>query len=1208
MKKLVLVFLVFLSAYLQAQVYIPSQAGTPTNKSLAVSQAAPTDSRSFFWDQNLFLYRPYNGTSEVLTYLSLPKYRVGGYDIIVHSGGTLNPDGSYTGGTNAAYWFKNCTDDSCLVLKQDTSASGGSPNTNIGEGYKLAVDSTNDVKTVFPDYGILIDSTTNEDGITYILDSATVFPDIRATISIPASRYIETSTVDSLRLFDVDTLHTYRLIRKGIVSEYYYDRFDLTSPDDSVMCLISQGEKRLKKFNTGSVYVKDFGATANDFTDDDAPAFNKMFAFIKSQKSTMFRVILEEGSYQVYSQILLPDSNSSVGTHTNIEIIGNSTQIFLVGSNKAIFSRSGTGVPQATVENYWLPNYNFIIKGIKFFGDGTNVSTGQKAIDVTGTYSMVIEDCGFQYFDTAIVQRFALNPTIRNNWFQGNRKVCIYGGTGVGVLNGGTICNSGYNVSLITKNRFNNYNGSFAAVMVDNPIGANIDDNISEGNHPKYAVWISGKESNCQTVNYISKLWVESGGGTNLKTTAVYSESRNNLYIRDLDIQTTSAYVLDCRNADVDSKTHRYVLDGIRTSGLDTSFLVGSSASSTSFEIKNITLGESVYNYYYTPSVWGGAIPYNVTVEAYSIESGEEGKIQGYSQGLTIMTGQQGGVGANGAFRLQGKLLANEDNTYQWGGFGGAYNSRPVAFFMGTFGAAVDPIGSYWFSDAVGINDRDSRMVRDSAGQIGFKGIGSDYINIKAARGLFTLRSGYASFIPFSALGDYDFITKKNMQDAIDTLAKPTPTLQQVTTVGNTTTTSVGTSSFFSAGNAGYGFGDQGNQKGMFAGGAALVVVSGSGGNLIFGTASDAQQFGYFNGSNNVLSLTGYLGVGTATPSQRLDVKGQIQVDTVTTGTNTDSVVVINNGLIKKVLQSSIGAAKLNTSDTASMLSAYQSALNARTAAIALKLNISDTSTMLTAYQTALNNRALNNNALMTGLLSVTGTTQQLKLSYNGSFFSDFTVNSTGDLAITPNSGTTVFSGAVRQGSAATNFYVASANNASVTTSTAQMLSGGATQMNLRVGMRGGTNSTIPTGNDYTSFVIGEQTAGESTSGAHRMFSQMTIKPLNVTAGAATVTRGATLLITNAGNAVTSGSNDALLVDTGNVRINTGAFIIGGSAGDASSILDAQSTTKGVLWPRMTTTQKNAISSPAEGLIVYDLTLHKLCVFTGTVWETVTSL
>ena len=58
----------------------------------------------------------------------------------------------------------------------------------------------------------------------------------------------------------------------------------------------------------------------------------------------------------------------------------------------------------------------------------------------------------------------------------------------------------------------------------------------------------------------------------------------------------------------------------------------------------------------------------------------------------------------------------------------------------------------------------------------------------------------------------------------------------------------------------------------------------------------------------------------------------------------------------------------------------------------------------------------------------------------------------------------------------------------------------------------------------------------------------------------------------------------------------------------ASAKLDITSTTKGVLFPRMTTTQKNAISSPAEGLVLYDTDLKKLCVYTGSAWETITSL
>jgi len=67
------------------------------------------------------------------------------------------------------------------------------------------------------------------------------------------------------------------------------------------------------------------------------------------------------------------------------------------------------------------------------------------------------------------------------------------------------------------------------------------------------------------------------------------------------------------------------------------------------------------------------------------------------------------------------------------------------------------------------------------------------------------------------------------------------------------------------------------------------------------------------------------------------------------------------------------------------------------------------------------------------------------------------------------------------------------------------------------------------------------------------------------------------------------------------------SFLVGVTTANASSVVDISSTNQGALLPRMTTTQKAAISSPAEGLEVYDLTLHKKCIFTGSVWETITS-
>ena len=59
---------------------------------------------------------------------------------------------------------------------------------------------------------------------------------------------------------------------------------------------------------------------------------------------------------------------------------------------------------------------------------------------------------------------------------------------------------------------------------------------------------------------------------------------------------------------------------------------------------------------------------------------------------------------------------------------------------------------------------------------------------------------------------------------------------------------------------------------------------------------------------------------------------------------------------------------------------------------------------------------------------------------------------------------------------------------------------------------------------------------------------------------------------------------------------------------DNSAALLINSTLRGFLPPRMSTSQKNAITTPAQGLILFDTTLVKICVYNGTTWETVTSL
>jgi hypothetical protein len=71
---------------------------------------------------------------------------------------------------------------------------------------------------------------------------------------------------------------------------------------------------------------------------------------------------------------------------------------------------------------------------------------------------------------------------------------------------------------------------------------------------------------------------------------------------------------------------------------------------------------------------------------------------------------------------------------------------------------------------------------------------------------------------------------------------------------------------------------------------------------------------------------------------------------------------------------------------------------------------------------------------------------------------------------------------------------------------------------------------------------------------------------------------------------------------TSPLSISTGEVGVGDTTTYASAIFAIGSTTRGFLPPRMTTTEKNAIASPATGLVVMDITTLKLCVYNGSSW------
>lgn len=88
----------------------------------------------------------------------------------------------------------------------------------------------------------------------------------------------------------------------------------------------------------------------------------------------------------------------------------------------------------------------------------------------------------------------------------------------------------------------------------------------------------------------------------------------------------------------------------------------------------------------------------------------------------------------------------------------------------------------------------------------------------------------------------------------------------------------------------------------------------------------------------------------------------------------------------------------------------------------------------------------------------------------------------------------------------------------------------------------------------------------------------------------------------------TATNNILRLADNTNLQrflfLDNGALIMGGSAlTNENTLLDIQSTTRGVALPRMTTAQRNAILAPYSGLFVYNSTTNNLNFHDGISWQ-----
>jgi hypothetical protein len=142
---------------------------------------------------------------------------------------------------------------------------------------------------------------------------------------------------------------------------------------------------------------------------------------------------------------------------------------------------------------------------------------------------------------------------------------------------------------------------------------------------------------------------------------------------------------------------------------------------------------------------------------------------------------------------------------------------------------------------------------------------------------------------------------------------------------------------------------------------------------------------------------------------------------------------------------------------------------------------------------------------------------------------------------------------------------------------------------------------------NFTIFHTGNVAVNSTTDAGFRLDVNGSARVSGLLTLASSANLAGSILFTNQGGDSSSYFRNTLsrtVVNGGQITLSGGTVSVSattnGANSDASAIFDVQSTAKGFLPPRMTTTQKNAIASPAAGLVVYDTDLKQLCIYNGT--------
>jgi hypothetical protein len=156
----------------------------------------------------------------------------------------------------------------------------------------------------------------------------------------------------------------------------------------------------------------------------------------------------------------------------------------------------------------------------------------------------------------------------------------------------------------------------------------------------------------------------------------------------------------------------------------------------------------------------------------------------------------------------------------------------------------------------------------------------------------------------------------------------------------------------------------------------------------------------------------------------------------------------------------------------------------------------------------------------------------------------------------------------------------------------------------------GGAHTSLTAGSSITELNVNlartVQWASNTSVTAYRGLYVQAPSALAFASATGTITTASTVSISGAPAVGTNAAITnplALYVESGNSSFVTGVIIGGATITNASALLDLQSTTKTIILPRMTKTQRDAITTKVAGMAVYQTdNTPGLRVYNGTNW------